>query len=178
MSNKNNIEWTGITAQKPEVGYIKLKNGKNQIRLASKPALIDFHWVKTKEKNTKIMCTDKDCPCCAMGNPPKSRYTAYAFDHDGEQGDGIKLFEYGITIARQIKALYLDEDFGDPLKYDLKINKTGQGLDTRYLANGSPRKMDYNDAEKREIESAQPLSRMFVPKTPEEIEAMGIMANE
>ena len=42
------------------------------------------------------------------------------------------------TIRDRISALAADEDFGNPNHYDLKINRTGGGMDTEYFVNPLP----------------------------------------
>ncbi len=36
--------------------------------------------------------------------------------------------------------LYSNEDRGDPKEYDITINKTGDGMDTKYTLQPSPKK--------------------------------------
>jgi hypothetical protein len=42
------------------------------------------------------------------------------------------------TIQDSIMNLVEDKDWGDPKRYDLKINKTGDKLETRYTINPKP----------------------------------------
>jgi hypothetical protein len=37
------------------------------------------------------------------------------------------------AIKTQLRALAKDEDYGDPRTYDIKINKTGEKLETKYM---------------------------------------------
>lgn len=44
----------------------------------------------------------------------------------------IKGFKFGWAVQKQIKALIMDEEYGNPEGYDLKITKTGEKLLTKY----------------------------------------------
>jgi hypothetical protein len=58
------------------------------------------------------------------------------YDYEAEE---FKIIE--ITQRRLMEQLFKyikDEDYGDPTLYDVKINKTGQGIDTDYSLIASP----------------------------------------
>jgi hypothetical protein len=44
------------------------------------------------------------------------------------------------SIQNEISALSKDEDWGDPMKYDIKVTRTGEGLSTEYTVSPKPHK--------------------------------------
>ena len=43
-----------------------------------------------------------------------------------------QILSKGVSVFNRIVELAEDEDWGDPQKYDIKISRTGTGLETRY----------------------------------------------
>lgn len=42
------------------------------------------------------------------------------------------ILEVGASIYNQVKDLAIDPEYGDPRSYDIKIKRTGEGLETKY----------------------------------------------
>lgn len=68
------------------------------------------------------------------------------------------------TLMKQMKEIFENEDYGDPLGYDISISRTGKGMDTEYSLVPSPPKpfvVQYEDKNinwNNWIEGEDPLS--------------------
>lgn len=73
----------------------------------------------------------------------------------------VKAFKGGVMIYKAIKTYFLDEDWGDPTKYDLTITRTEE-KGNYYTVSPSPKKSDITEEEKKEIEEADiDLEKLF-----------------
>lgn len=172
MSNFE-MDWNSIpdSNSQEKVDFYKIKPGNNnRFRIAGKPGVIDIHWEKSVDgMNKKILCPGNDCHICKMGKTPQTRYQVLVIDREDNK---VKVLEGGPTIFNQIKNYAKEEDYGDPTKYDFKINKEGTGRETKYTLMPSPKKSDYTDEELELISTAKPLSEINRFKTKEEIDEM------
>lgn len=71
-------------------------------------------------------CFGTDCPACSAGNNPKFKAFLPVVTQEGE----VKIFSFGISVARQIEEI--DAETGGVQFQVLKIKRTGTGLRTRY----------------------------------------------
>jgi len=61
------------------------------------------------------------------------------YNHD--EGE-TQILQGGSTIYNGINALIQDDEWGDPVEYDIKIGRTGTGTDTKYAVNGARKSED------------------------------------
>ncbi len=138
MATEFNLDWDSNTLSNKEqdpVDYYKIQEGDNVLRIVGKPSKIETHWEDTVDgKTRKIICPGAGCPICAKGKRPKSRYQCKVIDR---RDDKVKMLDVGLTIISQIQTYAKSEEYGDPTKYDIKINRSGKGIDTRYLVMAS-----------------------------------------
>ncbi len=113
--------------------YYKLQDGQNRCRIVSEavPVWTAFDRVnKTAKKylNELQARTDPEA---------KKRFALWVIDRNDGQ---IKLAEWGVSIMKQIQTLALDKDytFDSFPSYDIKITRSGSGLDTEYTVTPSP----------------------------------------
>jgi hypothetical protein len=170
------MDWDSIkdSGSGEKIDFYKINPGnKNQIRIVGKPSSIDVHWEKGVDgQPKKVLCPGRNCPICKAGHNPTIRYQIQVMDR--ADNNTIKVLEGGPAIFNQIKTYAKDEDYGDPTKYDFKINKEGSGRDTKYTLLPSPKKSDFKDEEKEIIANCKPLSEINKVKTVEEILQMGL----
>ena len=167
------LDWDQVEDNFEQVEYLKMKQGMSRIRLAGNPAMVDVHWVKGKDsKKHVVACDALNCPFCQNGSEKKTRIVSYAFDRD--ENNKLKIVDVGPSIAKQIKALAKNEDYGCPENYDIKINRTGKGLETRYTISPSPKKSPLTLDERSKVAKQKPFAELYKIKTPEELEQMGI----
>ena len=118
--------------------YFKPQDGENRVRL-----LTDFHvgfmyWtadskpVRLKKYPTKV-------PTDIRGDSSiKEMWLCLVWDYTTEK---VAIWEITqATIQRSIYEYEKDEDYGDSRSYDLKINRAGKELDTKYNVIASPPK--------------------------------------
>jgi hypothetical protein len=79
----------------------------------------------------KLSCVGSNCHLCEDGETPKQRWLINVFDRKDKK---VKIFEFGATIARQIKniAEMLSESKQTIHDVDLRIKADGAGLNKEY----------------------------------------------
>lgn len=101
--------------------FLKLKDGDNvRLRVLGLPAVFD------SEYEGKV----------------STKYSWPVYNHDEEK---VQVFQGGATIYNALNALVQDEDWGDPVEYDIKVSRTGKGTDTKYSVSPSPKSKEVPD---------------------------------
>jgi len=175
MSGKHGMDWESIPDQGTgNIDFLRLESGSNQVRVVGKPSEIQVHWEKSVDGSTKkVLCLGVDCPLCKVGRTPTLRYQVQVID----RSDGnVKVLEGGKAIFNAIKAYAVDQDYGDPTMYDLKIKKEGVGRDTRYTVVASPKKTPLTDDENSLVEEAKTLEEINKAKNIDEIMELNLEA--
>jgi hypothetical protein len=93
--------------------YLKIEDG-GQVKIR----LLDEPWVFTN-------------------NFGQIRYAWPVWNYAEEKA---QVFQQGVTGFKTIQGLALDEEYGDPTQYDLKVRRQGTGMDTQYQITPSPTK--------------------------------------
>jgi len=111
-------------------GYFKPIDGSNKIRIVSEIMDYGSHFIK-EEKKSHICLGAEDCKYCKSGEKPKLRYLCWIIDR---ADNGLKLYEFGHSIMKQLLGLAKNEDyeFETIPPYDITISKKGSALDTEY----------------------------------------------
>jgi hypothetical protein len=132
----------GYEPTKPTGNYTKFQNGDTKIRIMSS-AIVGFEYWNNEGKPVRSKEFPKTLPEDIRyddQNQPEKIKEFWAFVVWNYNENRIQVCE--ITQA-QIKEGILnysnDEDWGDPKQYDLKINRTGEKLTTKYQVKGSPK---------------------------------------
>ena len=112
--------------------YTKRKTWTTKIRILSDSITGRQDWWNNKPANTK----EKQKQLTADRTPKHFRaFAVWNYDENTVQVCQITQR----SIMDWIMALYNDEDRGDPKWYDLKINKTGEKMDTKYTITTWPK---------------------------------------
>ena len=182
MATSFDMAWDDIRSDGESVGFLKLEAGKagNRVRVVSKPSKIDVHWENTAEGKKKATCSGAKCLLCERGAKAQPRYQILVLDKThwdsknlyGSDGPKVKVLETGISVMKAIREFALNEEYGDPTKYDINIRKEGSGKETRYTVVPSPKKSDLTEEEKAAIENAPSLKDLNKIPTEEELIAM------
>ena len=116
--------------------YLKFQAGDNKFRILSKP-IIGFEDWKDKKPLRFHM---KDKPSCPIDpkQPIKHFWAMVVWSYDQEKVLILEITQGG--IQKKIKALAADADWGDPMSYDIKVTKSGSGMDTEYEVKPIPHK--------------------------------------
>lgn len=106
--------------------YLKLEEWDTKIRIISDAITGWVDWYEKKPVRTKTKPeTNVD-----DAKPAKHFRAFVIWNYNLECLQVVEFTQR--SIQNQIMAYYEDEDFGDPKGYDLKINKSGKDLDTKY----------------------------------------------
>ena len=155
--------------------YTKCLPGETRLRILSDAVIGYEYW---NDDNKPVRC--KDNP---GSKPAGMRQQA---PNGGEERVkefwAFKVYDYATgsmglwqvtqaQIKSAILSLYHDADYGHPKAYDLKINRTGSGLDTKYTVVPAPLKAV--SVEVKEAFAATPidLSALFENRSPFEAPA-------
>jgi hypothetical protein len=113
--------------------FLKLQEGNTKIRLLTKAHVKLIHKVKPasstnpKDMGKTVNCSvTPDCPACVAGIKQDQKYMFNCIQRGKE--DTLCLADFGYQIFKRIKELAQSEDWGDPTKYDLTINKNPKTL--------------------------------------------------
>ena len=156
--------------------YYKPSEGDNIFRIVSSPVLTLTHWIKVgaNSKLLKVSCADKkdSCPLCKFGAQLLRRQAFFVLDRkDGN----VKVYEAPSQVYQTIKANALDEDYGNPQTYDIKLKKTGSGLKTEYTVLASPKKKPLTEEEEAKVASfvnSVDWDKLYPQKTLAELESL------
>lgn len=58
--------------------------------------------------------------------------TKYAWPVYNHNDQKVQILQGGSTIYNAVNDLIQDDDYGDPTEYDIKVSRTGTGMDTKY----------------------------------------------
>ena len=124
--------------------YMKLTQGANQFRIVG--SFEDgtniqgmLGWGEDEEGKRKPYRwkVGEDAPRKFAENP-KQFFALLVWNYDEECLQVLELTQ--AKLRTEIVTLAKDEDWGDPRKYDLKIVRNGEGLETSYAMTPSPHK--------------------------------------
>jgi len=116
--------------------YLKIQNGENKIRILSKPIIGWEDW----DNNKPVRFTLENKPEQSI-NPEKPVKHFWAFIVYNYNEGEIQIMQVTqATIRKAIEELCKDSDWGAPFFYDIKIHKSGEKVNTKYVVNPVPHK--------------------------------------
>jgi len=167
----------------PDTGgrYFKPKKGENKVRILTEPIIGYEAWDKRGEK-AKPIRADKDDK---EGIEELHRISALQENDDDKRvkhfwamviynydESAIQIWEIPqATIQEALVNLSEDGDWGDPRGYGIKINKTGDGKDTKYAVLPSPKSKLPAALVAKQSETPVNLQALFAGEDPFELEA-------
>jgi len=121
----------------PETGnYMKLVSGDNRFRILSKPIV---GWLDWKDKKPLRFTMDARPESPVDPKKPIKHFWAFVvWNYASERVQVLEVHQQGIQKA--IKAMDDSPEWGDPVNYDIKVNKEGQGMETEYTVTPLPPK--------------------------------------
>jgi hypothetical protein len=124
------------TAPKSTSYYTKLQEGENRIRILSKPILgwEDWH----EKKPVRYTMNEKPAKSYDAKKPVRHFWAFVVFNYNENEIQIMQITQ--ATIRKSIESLCKDADWGAPFGYDIKIMKSGEGVDTEYALNPVPHK--------------------------------------
>lgn len=145
MAKYGEMEWDDNYGDKAEKKvnnkdlFLRLDEGPNKIRLLTKPHQYITHKgvkaVGDRGFGQKVMCSNPDgkgsCPLCDQGHKANARWFFGVIDR---KTGAYRLLDTSYQVYSQIKKYANNEEWGDPLKYDLNIIVDKNGGPTGYYS--------------------------------------------
>lgn len=116
--------------------YMKLQDGENKIRILSRPIIGWEDWLNNKP--IRFRMNEKPAKPIDAKKPIKHFWAFIVWNYAEEQIQILQLTQASIRGA--IESLVNDKDWGSPFFYDIKIIKSGEKVDTKYMVNPLPHK--------------------------------------
>lgn len=182
MNNKHTsfgkIEWSedqeesNNSDNSKRTPFVKFQLGDNKLRILTTPYKRSIHKVKVasdKTQGTSLNCTDsKDCPACLLGIKLESKYLFLAFNH---RTGLVEILDAGWQIFKGIKKLVNDEeDWGDPSKYDININKSNDTYGLYTVQGVPPKALKPADLAKAVLANPDDLTFWITPLTADKLQ--------
>ena len=130
MSNKNGaINWTdsmetGREQKNSKDLFLRLEKGSNVVRLLTVPHQYHQHKYLIdggRKYGYRINCSRTEtasCPVCDKADKAKRRWLVGVIDR---KTNAYKVLDISYSVFKSIKTLAVQEDWGDPSKYDIDI---------------------------------------------------------
>lgn len=121
---------------KGESNYMKFDKGENKFRILSKPII---GWEDWKDKKPlRFFMSEKPEKAINPNQPIKHFWAMIVWNYTLNKIQILEITQK--TIQGAIEQFAKDEDWGSPYGYDIKVIKTGDGMDTEYSVTPSPHK--------------------------------------
>lgn len=124
-------------------GFMKLQDGDNVFRVLSS-AITGFEYWNTESKPVRshgaVEGTPADIKLDKEGNPTKVKHF-WAFVVWNYATKSVEILQLNqSSIQSAIGNLVSDVDWGDPKGYDIKVTRSGTGMETEYAVSPKPHK--------------------------------------
>ena len=132
--NTNNFLPENYELPKTNSGkYTKFENGVTRLRILSS-CLVGWEYFDINKKVHRQRTRFVETPGIEEGRFQKEFWAFVVYNRNTEQIEICQVTQKGLKEA--ILTLCRDEDYGDPKnRYDIKITKTGEKLETSYQVN-------------------------------------------
>jgi hypothetical protein len=135
-------------APKTQGNYVRLQEGDTKVRILSRPILGWEDWDDRTPMRYRL--DQKPEKAKDAKRPVKHFWAMIVWNYNEER---IQIWHITqASIIRALEQLVKDPDWGKPYGYDIKINKTGQEMRTKYAINPVPHK-PINEAIKSAFEA-------------------------
>lgn len=162
MENNNDFLPTEYEVPISGGGYMRLKDGENKFRILSKPIIGWVDW----DNNKPLRFQFKNKPEKSI-DPTKKVKHFWAMIVWNYADSAINILEITqASIQKSITDLIKDEDWGAPYRYDIKIIRKGEKMETEYSVNPSPHKPITDDMQTAFAAKPINLDALFEGKDP------------
>lgn len=135
MSNSDFLP-DGYEAPKSSTNYLKLEKGENRFRILSRPIIGWLDWQDNKPLRFRM--DQKPKSPVDSKKPIKHFWAFVVWDY---KTASVRILEITqATIQQAITGFSRDADWGNPFDYDIKVMRTGDGMETEYAVNPVPHK--------------------------------------
>lgn len=128
MTNTRLPEWSEDKTSQAS-SYFKFKDGDNKIRILTSP-IVWYVYFNVDNKPTRSREVIKDPSDIKEDGKVKQFRAMWIRNYDEKKIQVMEITQ--ASIKQQLTWFINDEDYGSPLEYDMKINRTGKSLDTEY----------------------------------------------
>lgn len=163
--------WEEEAAGNGQSDFFNMKdNGQYTVRIVGKPHEFAAHWVDAPGLGKKkVNCAGKGCVLCQKGIKASVRYLIPVIIRDI---NSVKVTEFGPQVYGHIRSLFKNKNWGNPMSYDIMIDKnTNRGAAGTYFVT-PVRKSDFTAEEKamvKEFLDRMDLRELSAPLTNEAI---------
>lgn len=122
--------------------YLKLEDGETaKLRIATEPAIYETE--NTNKQTGEVTFS--------------TRYAWVVWNVDKESA---QIFQQSATFFKSIANLAKDEDYGDPVNYDIKVTRNGTGTDTTYQVVPMPNKAPLSKAARDAVDKVDLMGNL------------------
>lgn len=174
MSTEESFIPEGYDVPKGNSSYLKFQDGENKFRVLSAPIM---GWLDWKDKKPLRFPMDKK-PSAPVdpAKPIKHFWAMVVWDYTSKKIAILEITQAGIQTA--IKDLAKDADWGNPYGYDIKVTKSGAGMETKYAINPVPHKPVHEMIVDLLNKTPINLNALFEGKDPFEVSGSDIPAQQ
>lgn len=164
MSDQETWFGKGYEIPVPESSFFNLEDGDNTFRILSKPVMGFEYWSqdnKPHRQKTNWEVTPADIRKDQKGKDTKVKHfwSFLVYNYKTKSVQSLEITQ--TTIMKALKALIENPKWGDPMKYDITINKTGKELLTKYAVVPNPHTALTPEIEKALAETEIDLESIF-----------------
>jgi len=116
--------------------YLKLQDGENRIRILSQPIIGWEDWME--KKPIRFRMNEKPLRPLDPKKPIRHFWSFIAYNYAEDQIQIMHVTQ--ASIRKSLENLVKDADWGAPYFYDIKIIRSGEGMETEYTVNPVPHK--------------------------------------
>lgn len=143
--------------------YMKLQDGENKIRILSAPVLGWEDWTANKEP-VRFHFHDKPKTSIDPTNPVKHFWAFIVWNYVESRIQILQIRQS--TIRESLENLSKDKDWGAPYFYDVKITKSGEGINSKYGVLSLPHKPVADHIKEAFYEERINLNALFMSEDP------------
>lgn len=154
--------------------FLRLEKGSNIVRIITAPYQYSVHRYKKEGDpgfGTRVMCSAANggCALCALGDKAKRRWLLGVIDRKTKS---YKILDIGISVFKAIQQLTRDDEWGEPVKYDVDIKVDPNGGATNYynVMPKIPKPLSAEDIQIKDMVEPQELVRRCQPPTPDKVQ--------
>jgi len=152
-------------------GYMKFLKGDNTFRILAKPVVGWENW--SGGKPVRFRMSDTLPPASDFDNDKHKHFWGLVvYNYRDNAVNILQLTQ--TSVQNEIMALAKDSDWGDPMSYDIKVTRTGDGLSTEYTVSPKPHKAISKEVKEAAKTVPVNLDALFTSENPfkcEEVKA-------
>ena len=128
---------TGYEAPVSSGGYMKFQAGDNLFRVLSS-AIVGYEYWTTESKPIRSKVPFTEMPDIKKDSKPKHFWAFIVWNYATKNVEILEITQS--TIMSAITNLVADSDWGSPKEYDIKVSRSGEGIETEYSVSPKPHK--------------------------------------